>query len=218
MRKTFILIVSVFIINSLVCKAQTEQGRFIIGGTSTFGLMGTGSDIMSIGVTTVKYKSDADGYEEPDADKMTSFNFIPKVGVFAANNLLIGLDFSIAYQNSDDGEYDYSYSRTLMSVGPYMRYYIPASAIKPFFEVAGSYGTIISKYEDEDDSDEDKDQLTSFGGGFGIAIPIGNNASFDAMAHYTSFTTKAKEDNENNNRMVAGTFGLKLGFVVFLGN
>jgi hypothetical protein len=50
-----------------------------------------------------------------------------------------------------------------------------------------------------------------------MAIPIGSKASFDIMAHYTSFSMKNTEDNNDNNRVVVGTLGLKLGFVVFLG-
>ena len=74
MRKTFILIACILIFTSLLSQAQTEQGKFVIGGTSTFGLMGTGNDLMSIGISTIKYKSDADGFEEHDPEKITSIN------------------------------------------------------------------------------------------------------------------------------------------------
>lgn len=219
MRKTIILIVSILFFNSFVLDAQTDRGRIVVGGTSTFGLMGTGNDVMSIGVSTIKFKSDIDGFEEDEADKVTSINFIPKLGVFAANNLLIGLDISLAYQkNTNGGNSDDTYSRRLISAGPFVRYYFPTNSIKPFIEATSSFGSIKSKSEDEDYSDESTDRLTAFGGGLGVAIPIGDKVSFDILAHYTSFTTKDKEDNDNNTRVVVGTLGLKLGFVVFLGN
>jgi len=218
MRKTIILITSILILNSLVIKAQTDKGRIVIGGTSTFGLVGTGNDIMNFGVSTIKFKSDADGFEEPESDKLTSINFIPKIGIFAADNLLIGLDISLAYQNSNDGDSDFSYSNRLFSAGPFVRYYIPTNSIKPFIEATSSFGSIKSKVEDDFDSDESTDQLRAFGGGIGVAIPIGTKTTFDILAHYTSFSRKAMDDNDDNDRLVIGTLGLKLGFVILLGN
>lgn len=225
MRKAIILIAGIIFTCSLTLQAQTERGRFVIGANSNYSLMGADANIMSIGFSTVKNKSDADGYEEPDPDKISTFNMIPKLGIFVANNLLIGIDVSIAYQKSERNRVYYSseYTRTLLAAGPYIRYYIPAGYVKPFMELSGSYGMIktIDNYEDEDGfkmNDEYENQLTSIGGGFGVAIPIGSKVNFDILANYTSFTTKAKEDNDDNYRTVVGTFGIRFGFVVFLGN
>ncbi len=54
--------------------------------------------------------------------------------------------------------------------------------------------------------------------GIGVAIPLGEKASFDALVGYHSTIYKDKEDNENNSRNIVGTVGLKLGFTIFLGS
>ena len=217
MKKLLLFTTAIFICNLSILTAQTEKGKFAVGISSTFGLMGTGSDAMSIGQSTVKYKSDASGFEEPDPDKMTSFNFVPKARLFVADNLLIGVDIALAYSKTKDGVDDYSYSSSIISAGPYLRYYIPTNSIKPFLEFTSSFGTYKTKYEDDLTDDELSSSLTALGGGIGMAVPIGSKATFDVLAHYSSLRIEQNENNEDKNRSVIGTIGLKLGFVVFLG-
>lgn len=52
----------------------------------------------------------------------------------------------------------------------------------------------------------------------GVAIPLGEKASFDTLLGYQSTSYKAKEDNENNHRTLVGTVGLKPGFTIFPGS
>jgi hypothetical protein len=76
-----------------------------------------------------------------------------------------------------------------------------------------------SKYDPSDgEGNESKSGITSFGGGLGVAIPMGEKVSFDLMAGYNSFTIKDKEDNPDDERIVLGTFGIKLGITIFLGS
>ena len=58
----------------------------------------------------------------------------------------------------------------------------------------------------------------SFGGGIGLAAPLGEKVTFDIMAGYDSLTVKDKEDNDDNYRTVIGTLGLKIGFTILLGS
>ncbi|HEY4785818.1 MAG TPA: hypothetical protein VIH57_07205, partial [Bacteroidales bacterium] len=74
-----------------------------------------------------------------------------------------------------------------------------------------------SKFSYDNMSDDSKANVSGIGGGIGLAIPLGNVASFDVLADYNSLTVKNKEDNPDNTRTVSGTLGLKLGFVLFLG-
>jgi hypothetical protein len=48
-------------------------------------------------------------------------------------------------------------------------------------------------------------------------IHLGDKAALDLTAGYNTYTQKEKEDNENNSRTVMGTFGLKFGFLIFIG-
>ena len=57
----------------------------------------------------------------------------------------------------------------------------------------------------------------SFGGGIGMAAPVSDRITFDVLVGYNSLTYKDKDDNDDNDRTVIGTFGIKLGFIIFLG-
>ena len=197
--------------------AQTDQGKFLVGVSSTLSLAGTGSSLMSLGFSTMKYKSDSDDFEERDPDKETSFNLLPKVGYFVIDNLAVGLDIGIGYSNTKSGESGYKYETTMFSVGPFIRYYFQTKSVLPFIEADASFGGLHSKNQSHNSTSKDKYSVITFGGGLGIAVPIGNRVTFDVMAGYNSLTVKDKEDNEDNDRMVYGTFGVNFGFIVLLG-
>ena len=219
MKKKLLFAVIFLTINVGLLIAQTNQGNVLVGVSSTLSLAGTGSDLMNLGFSSVKYKSDADGYDEPDADKMTNINLLPKFGYFFIDNLALGLGVNIALSTNKDGEDNDKYSQTLLSVEPFMRYYIPTAKVFPFFELSGSFGSIKNKFESDDWGDEEyESSVMSIGGGVGIAAPLGDKVTFDVMAGYNSLTVKDKEDNDDNDRTVIGTFGLKLGFTILLGS
>lgn len=222
MKKITLLAVSLMTISFGLLHAQTNQGKVLIGVSSTLSLAGTGSNLMNIGYSSVKNKSDADGFEASDPDKMTSINLLPKIGFLVANNFAVGLDLNIAFASTKDGADNDKYSQTMLSVGPFVRYYIPTSKVLPFFELSGSFGTLKYKYDYSDNTNredsESKSGVTSFGGGFGLAAPLGERVMLDILAGYNSLTVKDKEDNEDNDRTTIGTVGIKLGFTISLGS
>jgi hypothetical protein len=214
--KKLIMLSLVFCFFSLsVLDAQLHQGRVLFGVSTSFNFVNFGSDFMSLGFTTVKHKSNAPGYIESAADKTTTINLIPKVGYFIADNFVIGLDFSLS-------SYIYKYedsrnSITYLGVGPFTRYYIPGKNVMPFLEISSLFGSVSEKYSSDTSDDSYKYSLMSLGGGAGMAVKMGDKVTFDIMAGYNSLTEKAKENNENNERTIWGTFGIKLGFVYILG-
>ncbi|MCD4696335.1 MAG: outer membrane beta-barrel protein [Bacteroidales bacterium] len=218
MKKFLLFIVVICFCNLSVTKAQTNQGNTLIGVSSTLGLIGTGSDLMGIGFSSMKFKSDADDFEESDTDKMTSINLLPKFGYFVTNNFALGIDLSFFYSKTKSSESNYEYSQTMFGAGPFVRYYVKTEKAKPFVEVNGSFGSITDKWKPEDGNTEtDKASIMSFGGGIGMAAPVSDRVTFDVMVGYTSLTYKDKDDNDDNDRTVIGTFGIKLGFIIFLG-
>ena len=214
--KTLTLI-SVFVltIGTGLLNAQTSQGSVLIGVSSTLSLAGSGSDLMGLGFSSIKYKSDIDGFENSDSDKMTSINLQPKIGYFVNDNLALGLDLNIALSSEKNGEDGDKYSQTLLGAGPFVRYYIPKSKVSPFIEISGSFGSLKDKYNSEDGF---KSSITSIGGGVGLAAPLGEKVLLDILAGYNTLTVKDKEDNEDNFRSVIGTLGLKIGFTILLGS
>jgi len=186
-------------------------------GINISGEFSSGSNLLSMGFSSTKYKSNASGYTEPDPDKATNLNFLPKVGIFVIDNLAAGLDVTTAYSHSKDGGSGSKNTLTLLMAGPFIRYYLPVKKILPFAEVNAIFGLSKYKYEYEGGSSEDKSALHSFGGGLGVAAPLGEKVTLDLMLGYNSFSIKSKEDNPDDERMVMGTFGIKVGFIVFLG-
>lgn len=208
-----------FVINFTLLNAQTEQGKILVGVSSTLSLAGTGSDIMTLGYSNTKYKSDADGFEESDPDKTVSINLLPKVGYFVVDNLAFGLDINLSLSNKTDGENNGKFTQKLFSAGPFLRYYIPMGKVLPFYEVNGSFGSVKSTYEPAiGETNDDKSSIMSFGAGLGLAVPIGEKVTFDILAGYNSMTIKNKEDNADNDRVVLGTIGLRFGFIILLGS
>ncbi len=228
MKKVSLLVSVLFILNGSFLSAQTGKGKMLIGVSSSLSVAGTGSDLMSLGVSNTKYKSDASSSGSSENDKTTSINFLPKVGFFVADNFVLGIDLSAAVSND---EYSYTVntstikfnnSSTLISAGPFIRYYVPAGKVMPYFELGGGIGLAKSKYTatggfSGNTDEEDKSGILSVGGGVGIATLLGDKASFDVMLGYNSMTVKDKKDNPDNERTIMGTLGLKLGFIIYLG-
>ena len=221
MKRLLISTIGLIAISIGFLNAQINQGRILVGVSSTLSSMSSGSsDILRFGYSTTKSKSDTDGSE--NQDKSVSIYFNPKVGYFVTDNLAIGLDLNVGFSSSKYVEDDDKYSYSMLSVGPFVRYYIPTTKVLPFFELSGSFGTLNSKSDYSDNSyredKKDKTSIMTFGGGIGLAAPLGERVMVDVLAGYSSFTYKHKEDNEDNERTINGTFGLKVGFIVLLGS
>ena len=219
-KLTTVFILLIVFISFPMLQAQTGSGTMLLGVSSGINLAGeifSGSDLMSIGFSTAKSKSNASGYTEPKPDKTINLNLIPKFGIFVINNLVVGLDVILAYNQTKEGEIENKYTQTLVTAGPFVRYYFPASHLLPFVEGTATFGSINWKYKSQSSSEESKYSIMSFGGGLGVAVPLGEVVTLDVMAGYTSATVKEKEDNPDDNRTVQGLFGIRLGLVVFLG-
>lgn len=204
--------------------AQTEKGKVLLGLSSRMGLYtmisSTSTDILSLSFSSIKGKSDEEGFEESPADKLTNINLQPKVGFFVIDNLAIGIDLSLAkFIYKEGGEDDDKTTITMFGAGPFVRYYIPTDKITPYFEANALFGSQKYKWESASwDDDEETSSVFSIGGGIGVAFPLGDKVTFDILAGYNSYTEKYKEDNEDNYRTVIGTFGIKFGFIIFLGS
>jgi len=143
---------------------------------------------------------------------------LPKAGYFITDNLVTGLDFNIIYYKNKYGDNDYTSSATILSAGPFARLYIPSQRVIPFLEAGGKIGTSRSKYDYGELMDgSSKVSIMTFGGGIGMAVPLGERLTFDAMAGYSSHISKDKEDNEDNVRNISNGIVIKFGFVVLLG-
>jgi len=146
------------------------------------GNSGGSSNLMYLGFSTMKYKSDSD---DGSSDKTRTFNHSPRVGYFILNNLTVGFDvnFSLmSYGTGVDKE-----SSTVLGLGPFLRYYMPLEKIAPFLELGGSVGSLRYNYTGWNDEEvTNKSSIRSFIGGIGLAVPIGEMVKFDIMGGYVS--------------------------------
>jgi hypothetical protein len=217
MKTLQLLFLSVLcILNFSLVKAQPDQGKIMVGVSSSLELASTGANLMSLGYTTTSTKSDASGAFDNETYKTTNLNLLPKVGYFMINNLAVGIDLGV---NTSNTKYTtYTSNSTFFSVGPFIRYYLATGNLLPFIELEGSLGKVSNKstYENSGSTSESNSDIFNLGGNLGLTIPLGGVAAFDVMLGYNSLTAKESENNPNNVRTVLSAFGLKLGFVVFL--
>jgi hypothetical protein len=211
-----ILTIAALMICSGSLNAQTQKGTFMIGDLYRPGKALSYdyfNSSMNIGFGTQTYKSD-DG-EDSSPTKLLNFNLMPRVGYFFANNLLLGIDLTIASVRQTEDVYKYTIST--LGAGPFVRYYIPLEKVMPFFELDGSFGRVKYKYTMDQNEDESKSSLNSIGGGVGVAFPLGRIVTFDMLVGYSHMVLKDKEDNDNNYRDIANSAGVKVGFTILLG-
>jgi hypothetical protein len=221
MKKIIFCIVMLCFIFPAILKAQTEKGKALVGVSSRVGIglytVGSGPDLMSFGFANIKYKSDDDD-DDSESDKISGVNMAPRIGYFFLDDFTAGIDFNLSSWTEKYGDSENKYNMTLFSAGPFARYYFHTKKVNPFLEGYGYFGILKEKETLEDGDDWDnKMSNNTYGGGVGLAVPIGDRASFDIMFGYNSNTLKDNEDNEENYRTVIGTFGVRFGFVFYLG-
>lgn len=212
MKKPF-LFTLILLINTLhFVIAQTEKNTILIGISSNFGAGGTESSLV---FSSSKFKSDD---FESDSFKSTGFNLSSRVGTFLANDFVFGLDLGFNTASSNEGETKSSQ----IIAGPFARYYFKSSRIKPFIEANVNLGASKNTFSFAtingfDNNNTSKSSITSYGGGAGAAFFLGSKVSFDAMLGYSHASSKRKEDNPDNSRLIINAISLRLGFSIYLG-
>lgn len=216
MKKAFMLITVLCFLALPVSQAQVSKNRSLLGVSTSFSYVNFGSDLVSLGFSSVKYKGNSADYVDQDVTKVTTINIQPKFGYFITNNFAIGLDLSLGSSTSkpkSGGKTTF----TTFAAGPFARYYISGSKIMPFFEINSQFGSLSSTSEYMGSSSSYSSSIRSIGGGAGLAVKVGEKVTFDMMAVYNSLSEKAKEDNPNNERTIQGTLGFRFGFAIIFG-
>lgn len=190
MKKTSLLTIGLLVISIGFMNAQINKGGFKVG---------LSSDIFDLGYTKMKVNFDA-GSEF--STKHFNFNLAPKVSYFVIDKLEVGLDinFGLTMNYFDED----SFNRiTTINAGPFVRYYIPTSKVLPFLELGGAFGSQGSY------------TTVNYGGGIGLAVPLGGRVLADILARYHSQSLK-DGDSSTGSTIITGGFGLNLGFAFLL--
>ncbi len=213
MKNFFLALTIAFFCAQLSLSAQTEKGKKLVAISSALGI---GGSTNGFAFSSTKSKSDS---FESDPIKSSSFNLSPRVGFFVVDNFVIGAEVFYGFAKQDDfifqGDVVIDEVKTnTIGGGPFFRYYFQTKRVLPFVEAGLIIGTSNTSFGDLDD---DKNNLLNYGGGAGIAVPLGAKVSFDAILRYSHFEIKATEDNNNNFRTISNAFSLGLGFSIYLG-
>jgi opacity protein-like surface antigen len=210
MKKLCLSVTAIFLLTFLPANAQIEKGKILASVTSTASISNIGTNLFSLGLTSEKIK-----YPDGDVNstyKTLGFNLLPTVGYFIIDNLVVGGNILVSYSRQKSTESDYKDTQTSLGIGPFVRYYYPLSKIYPFAEANVGVGTWKEKWSNGSEGD-DKETLFLWGLGIGAGLPLSESVMIDATLGYSSQSWK----QENDDKYIYGTIGLKLGFTMFFG-
>jgi outer membrane protein len=196
-----VVIISLFTVS---VGAQTEAGKFLIGGISN----------MSLTSTTLKAKDDDDS---EIYGTQLSLSLTPQGGYFVIDGLAVGLGLQLQYTKTKPDEGD-DETQTGAVIQPLVRYYFGASKIKPYAQAGAGIGTVSIKYYDpfEDENVTDRSTIYLYEVRGGVGIFLNETVALDLSLVYSWMAVKPKEDNENNYRDITSTIGMGAGIVIVL--
>lgn len=194
-------VISLFVVS---LSAQTDAGKFLIGGSSS----------LDFAASTEKWKTDDD---DGTYGKGMAFNLTPQFGYFVIDGLAVGLELEVTMSSFKDDEDDGKSTVTGLVAAPFVRYYFGASKIKPFAEAAVGFGTYTDKYDPSDgESSTDKYGIFAYQIKAGAGFFLNDVVSLDMGVAYRSMSVKQKEDNDNNYKDITSQIGLEIGIIVVL--
>jgi hypothetical protein len=164
------LLVLMLLISSLSF-AQTEKGSVLVGG----------------------------GFAMRTGEGSSQFLFNPSVGVFAANNFMLG--GMISYNAEKFGEV----KSNAFGIGPFARYYFGTANTKPF--VVSEFDFVTSKTKQSSTSSEIKSNGTRFLIGLGFAAFVNETVAIEGVSGYSYSKFKNVDGS--------GGFTLRLGFGIY---
>ena len=142
-----------------------------------------------------------------------SVSLFPSVGVFVANNFLLGANLELGYSSIKPGNSSGDYSTRILQYGvsPFVRYYLPSTSVHRFFGqvsagVLGQTAWYPNYYDGE------RQSSTNFASRYGVAVGynyfLTPGAALEVVAGYGH--------NTNRNAFSAGALSVQAGFSIFL--
>ncbi|MFA8435536.1 MAG: outer membrane beta-barrel protein [Marinifilaceae bacterium] len=184
--------------------AQTSfRGSMIISGNTNLNFI------------TMENTRDSD-FGEESLGKQNTFDFSPEIGWFVNDDLIlgVGLPINITTNKDEDGD------KTTVSsyiLAPFAKHYFGKGNVRPFFQAILGYG--ITKYKEDTkyfDYDADSYEMNSFlyGLGGGFSFFLNQNIALDFSTGYNHITSKPKDDNDSDYKMIKKGFQANVGFTI----
>lgn len=186
-------------------EAQAVQKGQVLAGTTTEiigGIQPLG--VSSAGIAFANSKFEFNG-DKSDGTNITLFNISPAVAYFVADGLAVGGKLTFAYSKVEDND-----PSTILSVGPFARYYFDLGNAKPFIQ-----GNVGLGRSSNGPDDEDKSNFLNLNLGAGAAFFFNDFVSIDLALGY--FHERSSPIDNDNVRQLNNAFGLGVGFSFFIG-
>jgi len=196
MKKITILSALVFCV-SLVASAQTEQGRYMVGG--------------SVGFSSMKDKQDVGGTSTDD-DKHTNIWVMPTFGMFIADGIVVGAGLSITSNKDESDDGTFSQTNSGFTLAPFGRYYHESGL---FGHLNLEIGSGKVKTESGGSSFESKTSIFGWRVGGGYALFLNNNVAVEPMITYGSSSAKLK-DSDPEFKLITSGLMINVGFNIFI--
>ena len=196
MKKITILSALIFCI-SLIANAQTEKGRYMVGG--------------SVGFSSTKDKIESSG-SSFDGNKNTNINLNPTFGLFVADGIVAGTGLNVFSFKTENDAGTSSSTNSGFTLTPFGRYYHESGL---FGHLNFEIGSGKVKVEDPSFPSESKDSIFGWKLGGGYAFFLNNNIAVEPMITYGSTTFKDKDSAVDFQRKVNGIM-VNVGFNIFI--
>ena len=195
MKKSLLILAIILCAN--IIYAQTEKGTLYISGSTMLDL---------------SFDSQTFENGEKIENDITNISFIPSIGIFIIDNMVVGLDLLYTHAKEDPKD-GVEMKETSFAIMPMVRYYIPMeNDFRPF--IHAGIGWIKWKADVDEGVEVDADGMV-FGGGAGISYFVKDNISLDLGVNYI-YSKKSGdfmgEDWDLKDSIMSITFGMSIFF------
>lgn len=162
-----------FIAISFSVNAQTERGRWMVGGD----------------ISSNAQKTTQKDFGETYKSTFAKITWTPRAGYFVQDNLMVGLALGIStdkYKDIDNG-YSYTVKDIDTELKPFVRYYLPLASGFFFGEANALLGSI--------NEEGDKTSRLGFGVGPGYTFFVGEKIAVELLGKYTLGNYSYTDDN-----------------------
>jgi outer membrane protein len=189
LKISFVLVVLIGL--SALATAQTERGNLLLSGSSEMDFAGY----------SLKVKN---SYSDEDEGKISTIGFKSGAGYFIADNLALGLQFSLSYKSEkEDGD---EFTEMIRMFLPFARLYFGKNNIKPFVQAA--YGMGLQKTKEFYIEEE---YITGYEIDGGMAVFFSKKLSLDFTLGYGSIIIE-NNDHKLTGHGIGGNIGISVIF------